>query len=214
MSESSNGFADGLLAGIDGDLDTLMSEIDIIAEGNRKFRQAWGLLEVSRGICSLPSFKARWPDLDIQDILSDREVAALVEEVGERTDLQVLAQQNLATKTLDAALKVKSARLDSSDCGIHHARDAADLAIKLETASAKGAKLVPAPRRRSFSIINRIATVVSPEHPDGIELRVSDISDGLRLLRAMRCVEVGEFHAVWDVLQESLFVGSLTLEGW
>lgn len=214
MPESSSGFADGLLAGIDGDLDKLMSEIDIIADGNRKFRQAWGLVEVSRGICSLSTFEARWPDLDAQEILSDPEVAALVEEVGERTDLQVLAQQNLAMKTLDAALKVISVRLDSSDCGIHHARDVADLAIRLETASTKGAKLVVPPRRRSFSIINRIATVVSPEHPDGVDLRVSDVWDGLRLFRAMRCVEVAEFHAVWDVLHESLFVGSLTLEGW
>jgi len=214
MPESCSGFADGLLAGIDSDLDTLMSEIDIIADGNRKFRQAWGLVEVSRGICSLSSFEARWPDWQAQDIISDPEIAMLVEEVGERSDLQTLAQRNLATKTLDSALKVISARLDSSDCGIHHARDVADLAIKLETASTKSSKLVAAPRSRSFSIINRVATVVSPEYPDGIELRVSDVSDGLRLFRAMRCVEVADFHAVWDVLQESLFVGSLTLEGW
>lgn len=38
--------------------------------------------------------------------------------------------------------------------------------------------------------------------------------DACGLFVAMRCVGESEFHSVWDCLKESLFVGSLTLEGW
>ena len=217
MPECSNGFVDQLLAGLSGlsgEFDDVRPAISGIADRNRKVRQAWALVEVSRGIAPLSAFVSRWPDWDASKVLSDPEVTALIEEIGERPDLQSLAQQRLVAKTLDAALGVIAARLDPSDCGIHHARDVAELALKIDGAFAKGPKAVAAPRRRSFSLLGGVATVVSPEHPDGVGVLVRNAEGACRLFRAMRCVEMDEFHAVWECLKESLFVGSLTLEGW
>ncbi|RXV58077.1 hypothetical protein C6W92_17125 [Roseovarius sp. A46] len=202
-----------LLAGIEGNFDQLKPEVDTISEKNRKFRQAFGLVEVSRGIIPASSFEARWPGWEVSMLLSDPEVKARIEEIGGRPDLQVLAQQKLTAQTLDTALEVITARLKEADCGIHHARDVAELAIKLDN-SRGSPKAQPAPRRRSFNLIARIATVVSPEYPDGLGVQVASIEGALALFRAMRCVEIDEFRAVWAQLQESLFVGALTLEGW
>jgi hypothetical protein len=115
---------------------------------------------------------------------------------------------------MDAAMAVITARLNAADCGIHHARDAAELAMKIDASLAQDTKTNTMARRRSLNILNRVATVVTPEHPSGVELLVQDAEGAMRLFRAMRCVEADEFHAVWKVLHESLFVGSLVLEGW
>ena len=214
MAKSGETFANQILAGLAGDLATLEPEIPAIAVRNRKYRQSWALVEVSCGEVHVSSFASRWPEWDADDVLSDPEVVELVEEISRRSDLQTLAQQRLAGKTLGAALEIMSARLDASDCGIHHARDVAELALKIEGAVSKRTKLAAAPRRRRMSLLASVATVISPEHPDGTQFGVRCVEDVCGLFVAMRCVDKREFYAVWDCLKESLFVGSLTLEGW
>jgi hypothetical protein len=214
MAKSGETFADQILAGLAGGLATLEPEIPAIAERNRKYRQSWALVEVSCGEAHVSSFVSRWPEWDADDVLSDPEVVELVEEISRRSDLQTLAQQRLAGKALGAALEIMSVRLDASDCGIHHARDVAELALKIEGAAAKSPKAVAARRMRTMSLLGGVATVVSPEYPNGTQVAVRCVEDVCGLFVAMRCVNESEFHAVWDCLKESLFVGSLTLEGW
>ena len=214
MAETKLDFSGRLLAGINGDLQILEPHFDSIRVESQDFRLAWGLVEVSRGLRSLESLETMWPDCEIEEVLIDPKVVALVEHIGARTDLQIQGQKKLVSRTLDAALEVIGSRLEATDVGIHHARDVAELAIKIDTALAKSDKPVPLIRRRSFNIFNKIATVTSPEYPDGIDFIITHPESVLPLFRAMRCVDLEEFQSVWDVLLCSLFTGSLTLEGW
>ena len=214
MAEPKTDFAVRLLAGINGDLQILEPHFDNIRVESQDFRLAWGLVEVSHGLRTLSSLEIMWPNREIEKVLTNPEVAALVEHIGERPDLQIQGQQKLVSRTLDAALKVIGSRLEVTDVGIHHARDVADLAIKIDTALTKSGKLAPAKRSRSFAIFNRMATVTSPEYPDGVDFIITHPESVLPLFRAMRCVELEDFEAVWNVLNGSLFTGSLTLEGW
>ena len=203
-----------LLAGIEGSFEELQPNIDVISIENRRARQAWSVAEISLGIKPSSSFKTTWPDDTLENVLIDPHVVALAEEIGERSDLQRIGKQMAAVKAMDAAMAVITARLNTADCGIHHARDAAELAMKIDASLAQDIKTTPVARRRSLNILNGAATVATPEYPSGFELHVQDVEDAIRLFRAMRCVGEDEFVAVWEVLRESLFVGSLVLEGW
>ena len=214
MAEPKRDFAVHLLAGINGDLKILEPHFDSIRVESRDFRLAWGLVEFSHGLRTLSSLEIMWPNCKIEKVLTNPEVAALVERIGERPDLKIQGQQKLVSRTLDAALEVIGSRLEATDVGIHHARDVAELAIKIDTALAKSGKLAPAKRSRSFAIFNRMATVTSPEYPDGVDFIITHPESVLPLFRAMRCVDLEDFEAVWNVLNGSLFTGSLTLEGW
>ena len=214
MAETKLDFSGRLLAGINEDLKILEPQFDNIILESQSFRLAWGLVELSRGLRSLESLETMWPNYKIEEVLIDPKVVALVEHIGTRPDLQIQGQQKLVSKTLDAALVVIGARLEATDVGIHHARDVAELAIKIDTALTKTGKPTPAKRRRSFNIFNKIATVTSPEYPDGVDFIITHPESVLPLFRAMRCVDLEEFQSVWDVLLCSLFTGSLTLEGW
>lgn len=214
MAEPKRDFAVRLLAGINEDLEILEPHFDCIKVESRDFRLAWGLVEVSRGLRTLGSLEIGWPNLKIEKVLTDPEVVALVEQIDARPDLQIQGQQKLVSRTLDAALEVIGSRLEATDVGIHHARDVAELAIKIDTALTKSGKLAPAKRSRSFAIFNRMATVTSPEYPDGVDFIITHPESVLPLFRAMRCVDLEDFEAVWNVLNGSLFTGSLTLEGW
>ena len=207
-------FAGQLLAGLDGTFESLEPQLDSLAAENRNYRLAWALVEVSHGIIPVSAFRSSWPAYKIEDALRNPELTALVEEIGSRSDIQTLGQQKLTTKTMQAALGLVAARLEASDCGIHHARDAADLAIKINSALSKSGKPEPMQRMRSVRIFNRIATVQSPEFPDGFNLEIESNGSALKLFRAMRCIEPDEFRDVWSVLKTSLFSGSITLEGW
>ena len=207
-------FAGQLLAGLDGTFESLEPQLDSLAAENRNYRLAWGLVEVSHDIIPVSAFRSSWPAYKIEDALRNPELTALVEEIGSRSDIQTLGQQKLTTKTMQAALGVIATRLEASDCGIHHARDAADLAIKINSALSKSGKPEPMQRMRSVRIFNRIATVQSPEFPDGFNLEIESNGSALKLFRAMRCIEPDEFRDVWSVLKTSLFTGSITLEGW
>ena len=207
-------FAGQLLAGLDGTFENLEAQLDSLAAENRNYRLAWGLVEVSHNIIPVSAFRSSWPAYNIEDALRNPELIALVEEIGSRSDIQILAQQKLTTKNMRVALGVIAARLKASDCGIHHARDAADLAIKMNSALSKSRKPELMQRMRTVRIFNRIATVQSPEFPDGFNLEIESNGSALKLFRAMRCIEPDEFRDVWSVLKTSLFTGSITLRGW
>jgi hypothetical protein len=214
MAESPVDFAGQLLAGLDGTFESLEPQLDSLAAENRNYRLGWGIVEVSHGIIPVSAFRSSWPEYNIEDALRNPELTALVEEIGSRPDIQTLGQQKLTTKTMQAALGLVATRLEASDCGIHHARDAADLAIKINSALSKSGKPEPMQRMRSVRIFNRIATVQSPEFPYGFDLEIKSNGSALKLFRAMRCIEPDEFRDVWSVLKTSLFSGSITLEGW
>lgn len=214
MVESRETLGAQLLAGLVGDFVTVESKIPEISKRNRKYRQAWALVEISRGVAPLSSFACRWPDWEVGSVLNDPEVALLIEEIGERPELVSLGQRRLATKTLNAALEVISARLEPSECGIHHARDVAELALKIDGALAKSSKEATPRKKRSLRLLGGVCTILSPEHPDGTEVVVRDAKDACAVFVAMRCVNEREFHDVWNCLSECLFVGSIELEGW
>ena len=214
MTKPHLNFAGQLLAGLDGTFESLEPQLDSLAAENRNYRLAWRLVEVSHDIMPVSAFRSSWPEYKIEDALRNPELTAPVEEIGSRSDIQTLGQQKLCTKTMHIALGVIAARLEASDCGIHHARDAADLAIKINSALSKSGKPEPMQRMRSVRIFNRIATVQSPEFPNGIDLGIKSNGSALKLFRAMRCIEPDEFRDVWSVLKTSLFSGSITLEGW
>ena len=89
MVETKLDFSGRLLAGINEDLKILEPQFNNIIVESQSFRLAWGLVEVSRGLRSLESLETMWPDCEIEEVLIDPKIVALVEHIGARTDLQI-----------------------------------------------------------------------------------------------------------------------------
>jgi hypothetical protein len=214
QSQTPSDFADMLLVGLNFHFEDYRPLLLPILRTNRKHRMAWGLTELSLDIITKSFFQVCWPTVQIERLLDDPEINEGIEKIGVRPDLQQIAQQMKLDRTMSLAIDQIEEKLQSGECSIRHAKDAAELAHKLNATFAAPREADQHSRDRILKLINRGAYVSSPEYPNGRQVNLSSPDDFPELIRATRCIDLDECKAVSALVQKSLFTGYLELKGW
>jgi hypothetical protein len=212
--QSASDFASRLFAGLNFYFEDYRPLLLPILRTNRKHRMAWGLAELSLDIITKPFFQVSWPTVQIEGLLDDPEISESIEQIGVRPDLQQIARQMKLDRTMSLAIDQIEEKLRSGECSIRHAKDAAELAHKLNSTLAAPREIDQHPRDRILKLINRGAYIFSPEYPSGRQVTLSSPDDFPELIRVTRCIDLDECKAVSALVQKSLFAGHLELKGW
>lgn len=202
---------------VSGNLDVQRDEIrtllDAVLAENRRIRDAYALAELALEGITLEQCAERTGGADPSTLLTDPRIAASVELLVGRADLQDASLDAQVRRALRATANVLSAQVESPECSVNAAQGVGDTLMKVANLldRRKETHQQRQPERRMF-LFNGEARVTTPEGEASI--RVDSPKSALEVIRAMRCTTDDEAEAVLGVFRQSLLYGELVLGGW
>lgn len=202
---------------VSGNLDVQHDEIrtalDAVLAENRRIRYAYALAELALEGITLEQFTERTGGGDPSRLLADPRVAASVELLVGRADIQDAAMDAQLRRALRATVNVLSAQVDSPECSVNAAQGVGDTLMKVANLldRRKESHQQRQPERRMF-LFNGEAHITTPEGESRIY--VDSPKSALEVIRAMRCTTDDEAEAVLGVFRRGLLHGELVLRGW
>ena len=198
--------------GLDVQRSAIRTGLDAVLAGNKRVRNAYALAELALEGITLEQFAERTGEADPALLLADPKVAASVESLSGRADIQDTAMDAQLRRALRATVNVLSAQVESPECSVNAAQGVGDTLMKVANLlDRRKENHQRQPERRMF-LFNGEARVTTPEGEASI--RVDSPKSALEVIRAMRCTTNDEAEAVLDVFRQSLLYGELVLGGW
>jgi hypothetical protein len=179
---------------------------------NSKVRAAYAAAELALDGITLEQFANRCPGVDPVKLLSDSEVASMVEKFASRAAVQDAAMNVRLRRGMGNTLTVLTAKLEESDCTASMARDIGDTMTKLSNLLDRRGDAGYREPERQLVLFMGDARVFTPEGETLVCVECA--ADVLAVIRAMRCTSEAECEAVIRVFTTSLMYGDLTLRGW
>lgn len=199
--------------GLDVQRSAIRAALDAVLAGNKRVRAAYALAELALEGITPEQFAERTDGADLAKLLADPKVAASVELLTGRADIQDAAMDAQLRRTLRATVNVLSAQVESPECSVNAAQGVGDTLMKVANLldRRKENHQQRQPERRMF-LFNGEARVTTPEGEASIH--VDSPKSALEVIRAMRCTTDDEAEAVLDVFRQSLLYGELVLGSW
>jgi hypothetical protein len=190
----------------------LQAQLLPVITANSKVRAAYAAAELALDGITLEQFANRCPGVDPIHLLSDPEVASLVETFASRADVQDAAMNIRLRRGMGNTLTVLTAKLEDPDCTASMARDIGDTMTKLSNLLDRRGDAGYREPERQLVLFMGDARVFTPEGETLVCVECA--ADVLAVIRAMRCTSEAECEAVIRVFAASLMSGDLTLRGW
>lgn len=201
---------------VSGNLDVQHDEIrtalDTVLAENRRIRNAYALAELALEGITPEQFTERTGGADPSRLLADPKVAALVELLVGRADIQDAAMDAQLRRALRATVNVLAAQVESPDCSVNAAQGVGDTLMKVANLLDRRRETQQRQPERRMFLFNGEASVTTPEGE--VSIRVDSPKSALEVVRAMRCTTDAEAADVLTVFRRGLLHGDLVLVGW
>lgn len=193
--------------------DEIRTALDAVLAENRRIRNAYALAELALEGITPEQFAERTGGADPSRLLADPKVAASVELLVGRADIQDAAMDAQLRRALRATVNVLAAQVDSPECSVNAAQGVGDTLMKVANLldRRKESHQQQQPERRMF-LFNGEASVTTPEGE--VSIRVDSPKSALEVVRAMRCTTDNEAKTVLGLFRRGLLHGALTIGGW
>lgn len=201
---------------VSGNLDVQCSAIrtalDTVLADNKHTRDAYALAELALEGITPEQFDERTGGADPAQLLTDPKIAATVESLTGRADIQDAAMEAQLRRALRTTVNVLTAQVESPECSVNAAQGVGDTLMKVANLldRRKGTPQQQ-PERRMF-LFNGEANTTTPEGE--VSIYVDSPKSALDVIRAMRCTTDDEAEAVLAVFRRGLVHGELVLRGW
>lgn len=201
---------------VSGNLDVqhaaISTALDNVLVENKRVRNAYALAELALEGIAQEQFAERTDGADPAKLLADPKVAASVELLTGRADIQDAAMDAQLRRALRATVNVLSAQVESPECSVNAAQGVGDTLMKVANLlDRRKESPQQQPERRMF-LFNGEASITTPEGE--ARIYVDSPKSVLEVIRAMRCTTDDEAEAVLAVFRRGLLHGELALGGW
>jgi len=198
--------------GLDVQRDEIRTPLDAVLAENRRIRNAYALAELALEGITPEQFTERTGGADAAQLLADPKVAASVELLTGRADIQDAAMDAQLRRALRATVNVLAAQVDSPECSVNAAQGVGDTLMKVANLlDRRRESQQQQPERRMF-LFNGEARITTPEGE--VSIRVDSPKSAIDVIRAMRCTTDDEAEAVLAVFRRGLLHGELVTGGW
>lgn len=201
---------------VKGNLDIQRNEIrtalDTVLADNKLNRDSYALAELALEGITPEQFAERTSGADPAQLITDPKIAATVESLAGRADIQDAAMGAQLRRALRTTVNVLTTQVESPECSVNTAQGVGETLMKVANLldRRKGSHQQQ-PERRMF-LFNGEANITTPEGE--VSIYVDSPKSALEVIRAMRCTTDDEAEAVLAVFRRGLVHGELVLSGW
>lgn len=201
---------------VSGNLDirtaAIRVDLDAMLADNRRVRASYALAELALEGITPEHFAERTGGADPAHLLADPKVAASVELLAGRADIQDAAMDAQLRRALRATVNVLAAQVESPECSVNAAQGVGDTLMKVANLLDRRKESPQQQPERRLFLFNGEASITSPEGE--ARIYVDSPKSVLDVISAMRCTTDDEAEAVLAAFRRSLLHGELVLTGW